>query len=192
MPKKFTWWSIDAAFTKSAKYFTLISVLLIVIIMLWATIDAITTKFFNFPIPGTAEFIEDMNIPMVFLGIAFVTMEQGHISGPVFEQKFSQRVNRWIRFAGYFLGFLFCALVAWRQIPLVDRYFTTQLSKGGKVDFVIWPFALSILIGFILAAVSFIFVMVRVLAGKEEVPGKDKTQNAEKIEAASIEELHIV
>lgn len=161
------WKSIDATIQKIAKWSLLIAVICIVFMMVLATLDIITTKFFNHPIPGTTEIIEDLNIPLVFLGMAYVQLTSGHIAGPVFEKRFSKSVNNAIKIAGCVLGILGCGFVAWRTLILLQTMILTQETKIGAVEFVLWPFALIILWSFVLQVIAFIPSIVRILTQSE-------------------------
>ena len=61
------WRIIDTAVTKVTEWFLSVSILCLVGMMILLTIDIITTKFFNMPIPGVTEIVEDLNIPLVFM-----------------------------------------------------------------------------------------------------------------------------
>jgi TRAP-type C4-dicarboxylate transport system permease small subunit len=146
--------------------------------MVSATIDIIATKFFNYPIPGTTEIIEDLNIPIVFMGMAYVQLTSGHLAGPVFEKQFSKNVNKAIKIISCLLGISVCGLIAWQGLLLLIEMIAGQLSKTGTVQFVLWPFALGSFLGFALVTISFILSIVRLIAAPDK---KNISENKEEI-----------
>ena len=171
------WWSIDAAITRATKWFLWVSVFCLAVMMTLATVDIITTKFFSRPIPSAGEFIEDFNIPLVFMGMAYVQLHRGHISGALFENTFSKRVNKIVKIGGYVLGIVVSGFVSWRAVPLFLHWLDTGIFKLGAVPFPMWPFALVTVLGFALLAIAFILSIVRLVALPEE--SKSETVSSE-------------
>lgn len=172
------WWAIDAFITRITQGALYVSIFCLGFMMLLATVDIITTKFFNTPIPSTAEFIEDFNIPLVYLGMAFVQLKRGHISGPVFENKFSAAVNKGIKIAGCVIGVLVCGVISWRTVPIVQDMLAKGTVKLGIVSFPLWPFSMITLISFLLLGIAYVLSIVRLVAKKEDNQDSS-TQGAE-------------
>ncbi|MFX0200946.1 MAG: TRAP transporter small permease subunit [Candidatus Hodarchaeota archaeon] len=164
---------IDAAITKVTVWFLFVSVLCLVVMMVLLTIDIITTKFFNMPIPGVTEIVEDLNIPLVFMAMAYVQLERGHIAGPIFENRFSATINNYIKIGGYFLGILITSFVAWRSISLLKEMLAVGEVKSGAIHFPLWPFALSSALSFVLFALTLALSIVRLLAFPEQYGQSD-------------------
>ena len=160
------WWSIDAAFTRLTNWVLAIPLFFVVAIMLLVTVDIITTKFFHYSVPSATEFVEDLNIPMVFIGMAYVQLTRGHIAGPVFEKVFPGGVNRAIALAGHFSGLFICGLISWRLLPVFQEMWVKGVAKAGVIQFPLWPFALGAFIGFVLLTVAYILSIVRELKGR--------------------------
>ena len=170
------WWSIDAVITRITKWALFVSIACIVYIMTIATIDIIATKFFNSPIPSTAEFIENLNILLVFMGMAFVQLERGHIVGPVFEKRFPKAVNKAIALAGYIMGILVCGLVSWGALVLTQDMIAVGHTKKSLIDFPLWPFALCLFVSFAMLAIAYVLSIVRTLARSENDKATDVIQ----------------
>jgi TRAP-type C4-dicarboxylate transport system permease small subunit len=168
------WRIIDAAVTKVTEWFLSVSILCLVGMMILLTIDIITTKFFNMPIPGVTEIVEDLNIPLVFMAMAYVQLERGHISGPIFEKSFSATINRYIKIGGYFLGILITSFIAWRSISLFLEMLAVGEVKSGAIHFPLWPFALSSALSFILFAIALALSIVRIIVIPEQYEQTDK------------------
>ena len=170
------WWSIDTVISRITKWALYVSIGCIAYMMAIATIDVITTKFFNCPIPSTSEFIEDLNIPLVYMGMAYVQLTKGHIVGSVFENKLSQATNRAIAIAGYIIGILVCGLLSWGGVVLIQEMLEIGLSKNSIIDFPIWPFALSLIISFVLMVLAYVLSIVRAVTGSDNREAEDITQ----------------
>ena len=174
------WWSIDAAITRLTKWFLWVSVFCLVFMMILATVDIITTKFFSRPIPSASEFIEDFNIPLVFMGMAYVQLHGGHVAGALFENRFSKGVSKAIKVGGCVLGVIVSGFVSWRAVPLFLHWLESGIFKSGAIPFPMWPFALVTVIGFALLAMAFILSIVRVIAlpeeGQNEIEAKTEAE----------------
>jgi TRAP-type C4-dicarboxylate transport system permease small subunit len=175
MNKTKLWLFIDVVIPKVTKWAMYVPVACIAYIMTIATIDVITTKFFNRPIPSTYEFIETLNIPLVFMAMAYVQLERGHIAGALFEKKLSKTVNKAIAVAGYMVGILVCGAISWGAARLMQDMIATKQTKLTALDFPTWPFALIIILSFALLAVAYIVSIVRALAKSESSEVKDVT-----------------
>jgi len=161
------WKILDKITTKLSEGALWISVLSLAVIMILATADIISTKFFSHPIPSTAELIEDLDIPLVFMGMAYVQMTRGHMAGPVFEKKFPPGVNRAIVLIGNILGFVVSVLISWKTFPIFHDAVSLSKVSSGTIPYSLWPFSFLTLLGFGLLALAFIVSSIRILLNPE-------------------------
>ncbi|MDB9822327.1 TRAP transporter small permease [Deltaproteobacteria bacterium] len=160
------WNSIDTWATRVIKWPVFVAATSIGVMMVLAVTDIIASKFFASPIPGTSEIIEEANVLVVCMAVAYVQLDRGHISVNVFENHFSKHINRFLRLFGYFVGIASCILVSWRAFILTHTMISTHAMKIGLVQFPLWPLPLVIFLGFALLAIAFVLVLIReIIAG---------------------------
>ncbi len=84
--------------------------------------DVILRYFFNAPISGAVEIIYILMGLLVFLGLALVTFEDGHIRVDVITNLMPRSLRRWVDLLVGLLSVGVAALVAWRlTIVAVDK-----------------------------------------------------------------------
>jgi TRAP-type C4-dicarboxylate transport system permease small subunit len=166
--------SIDVWLARIIKWPVFVSASCIGLMMLLAVTDIVTSKFFSLPIPGTAEIIEEANVFVICMAVAYVQLSRGHISVNVFAKCLSSRTNHALNLAGYILGMLASGLVSWRAVVLTQTMIELSSTKAGLVKFVLWPFPLAIVVGFTLLTLAFLITFVKGIAtGPELQPGSD-------------------
>lgn len=100
-----------------------------------------------------------LNIPVVFLAIAFIQVERGHTSIDLLLDKFPKLVQQVIMFLAYILGTAVCTFIGWREVVLtMDKFTTMAKSSQARTAFMVWPFAA---IGFITLAVAMLWCTIR-------------------------------
>ena len=168
------WRFVDVWLARIIKWPVFISATCIGCMMLLAVTDIVTSKFFSLPIPGTAEIIEEANVFVICMAIAYVQLSRGHISVNVFAKYLSPRANHALKLAGYILGMLASGLVCWRAIVLTQTMIELSSTKAGLVKFILWPFPFAIVVGFGLLVLAFIVTFIKGIAtGPEVQPGHD-------------------
>ena len=159
--KRNLWSYIDTGITKVATWCVFVAVFCIAVMMLLGVMDVIGDKFFARGIPSALEFIAQLNVVIVFLAVAYVVLERGHITMNVIENRISKRLNNVMRLVGYFLSILFCGFIGWRSLILVQRLIESAVPNSGQIRFPLWPFASALFFGCVLMTIAFILVAVR-------------------------------
>ena len=96
--------SIEARITKIIKFFVILSAASSAAMMIIAFVDVVGTKFFSLPLKGAAEFIEELNVLLVFFAIGYVELERGHIRIAVFEKFMFKGLINIINIFRYLVG----------------------------------------------------------------------------------------
>ncbi len=150
------WLSVDGMITSGVRWFVYIAAASAGVMMLLAFTDVIGAKFFHHGILGAGEMIEELNIVLVFMAIAYVQADKGHIRITFLEKYMSSWLNHALRLAGYFLGVLISGFLSWRALVLFQKHISVMATKEGAVSFILWPFSLALLIGLILLTIVFL------------------------------------
>jgi TRAP-type C4-dicarboxylate transport system permease small subunit len=161
-----TFQSIDKALSKVLKGAVYLSVFSAMYMTVSATVDVIMTKFFNLPIPGTTEMIEDLNIVLVFMALGYVQISRGHMTGGIINEHLSKGVNKVINLICYVMAFIIAGLICWRSIPLLFTFIENNTEKIGLFNYPLWPFALVTFIGFALLTIAYVLSFIRELTGQ--------------------------
>lgn len=112
----------DRALNRLEKVETFVSGAAMVIIMTWISADAIARYFFNKPITGTSEFIEDYLMAfLIFLSISWTFTQGGHVKVTLFLRFFPKPVLRWLNIAISILGFAFFSLMTVATLMVAFR-----------------------------------------------------------------------
>lgn len=131
------------------------------LIMIIATVDVITAKFFDTSVPSGKQFIEEFNVLLVFLAIAYVTHERGHIRITLLERWMSARLAHAFRLFGYVVAALCIGFCAWRAAALLLETLAQHAQKYGAINFPLWPFQMVLLLGLALLTLTFIMLFVK-------------------------------
>lgn len=137
---------------------------ILVLMVLLITIDVIMRYFFNLPLKGSYELVQFMLVTIVFLGLAFVQTEKGHVSISLLTNRLSSGQNAVIRSATYFLCLIIFSLVSWRCILQAET-----LRAGGTASDVlsipVFPFMWVVSFGSILICLIFLIDVIKSLDG---------------------------
>lgn len=162
----------------------------LVVVALLCTVDAFGAKLFSSSVPNGTEWVTYLNIPVVFLAIAFIQIERGHTTVDLLSSKFPKWLRKVISTIGNLLGIFISGYVGmceWRL--MLDKMRTAAKASSSANSFVIWPFACIVALGFFLLMVSFIWCLIRefVLEPQERMgalpmPEKEEQKEEEKHE----------
>jgi TRAP-type C4-dicarboxylate transport system permease small subunit len=134
--------------------------------VLLAVTDVIGYKLFSHGIPGASDLIEEFNVILVSMAIAYVQLERGHIRITVLEKFMSAGLSYGMRLAGYIIGILVCGLLSWRALILLQNMIENAVRKVGAIYFPLWPFSLALFLGFSFLTIAFIISLSRVITAK--------------------------
>ena len=166
-----TFLKIDGMICKALRAVTYVSMVCLVGIMLVAFFDVVGSKLHTvgLPIkgvPAANEIIQYLHIPMVYLAAAYVTLDRGHTKIDLLSSKFHKTVQKIFNIIGYLLGIGLCGIISWRGWIQMGKYISRHtMSSVSGTKFALWPFALIMVIGFVLLAISFVWAIVRECAG---------------------------
>lgn len=135
--------------------------------MLVSVVDVVGAKFFNFGIPSATEFVEQMNVPLVFGAIAFVALERGHIRIDSLDAVISSPIKLLLKIFSHVIEMAVCGFLSWRSLILVQDMIEKFARSVGSIMFPLLPFGLAVFIGFTLLTVAAILGIGReIIAGR--------------------------
>jgi len=137
----------------------------IVILMLLATAGAIGRKL-GHPVPCSLEACETIMFASVFLGMAFVALQGGHINVTLFTQKLSSRAQALMDAVVLLLSAAVFGLLTWSSLGLAWKWFLIREVRLGAFPWPIWPFRFLFVVGMGLITLQLIFSVVTLLGGK--------------------------
>lgn len=153
---------IDKVIYKAMWGVSVLSGISLFAVALLCTADAFGSKIFSASIPNSTEIITYLNIPVVFFAMAFIQVERGHTTVDLLSGRFPKAVKTAIHLVGYLLGAAICSFVGYCSFRLVlDKLATHAKASASASSFEVWPFALMVVIGFVLVAISFIWCIFR-------------------------------
>jgi len=111
----------------------------IIILMLLATTGAIGRKL-GHPVPCALEACETIMFASVFLGMAYVALQGGHINVTLFTQRLSPRTQEILDAIVLLLAAAVFGLLTWSSLGLAWKWFLIREVRLGAFPWPIWPF----------------------------------------------------
>ncbi len=160
-PLDYGW--LDGFYTALTRFFTYLAGAALFVIVAVCVIDVVSWKFFDWPFPSQQGLVTYLNVALVFLAVAYVQMDRGSVAIELLQDSFGLRgISKLaVRVFASILGAgisLFCAYRGWYL--LADLY-RTHASDTGVWHFPIWPFELTMVLGWFLLGVAFLFTIGR-------------------------------
>jgi len=134
----------------------------IVILMLLATAGAIGRKL-GHPVPCSLEASETIMFASVFLGMAYVALQDGHINVTLFTQRLSTRIQTILDTVVLLLSAAVFGLLTWSSWGLAWKWFLIREVRLGAFPWPIWPFRFLFVVGMGLIALQLIFSAVNLI-----------------------------
>lgn len=165
---------VDAVITRVIKYTSYVSAVCLVGIMLVTFVNVIGEKLRSLGLPTTGipastEIVSYLHVPVVFLSMAFVTLDRGHVRIDMLTSKFPKWLENICITLGYLLGAGITSFISWRAFIQMGKFIERhKMSSVSGVGFPLWPFALITAVGFALLALSLIWAIIRLYAMKNK------------------------
>ena len=135
---------IDHAFLKIEVFFALISGVAVFCLMLLAVVSVGGRNFFNSPLPGYVDWIEQAMPLIAFMGISYVMREGGHIRMDILVGMLKGRALYIVEFITTLAVLILMLLLVWGTWSHFDRSFDLNApmwSRDSSMDISlpIWP-----------------------------------------------------
>lgn len=138
----------------------------LVVLMLATVVDVIVRWISRSSVPGMIEVAETALVASVFLGLAWTSMQGGHVAVTIVTDRLRPRMARIVSSLIWLLN---AGMLAWMTVASVLRAIqSTSLNETrfGLVQWSVWPLRWIIAVGLLLWAVVAIVNLVRVLGGR--------------------------
>ena len=112
---------------------------LVLAMMFLVTSDVLLRQLFNQPVAGTFELMEMGMVGVVYLGVAFVQRQRGHISIEMATDWLPPRGRRLLEAFGSLIGLAFAAFLTWRGAVYAWDAFYTGSYVGSVLKLPLWP-----------------------------------------------------
>jgi TRAP-type C4-dicarboxylate transport system permease small subunit len=150
----------------------------IVILMVLATAGAIGRKF-GHPVPDVLEACETIMFASVFLGMAYVALQRGHINVTLFTQRLSPRAQTILDAGVLLLAAAVFGMLTWSSWGLAWKWFLIREVRLGAFPWPIWPFRFLFVVGMGLIALQLIFSAATLIS---EALGRETRARISRIE----------
>jgi len=139
-------------------------------------LDVCSRSFFNLPIPGTKEIVQNSIVAITFLQLPLAIFSGSMLRTTVFADAVPAPVRRLFRTLGYFLGvLLFIGLVLSTYEPFLEAYRIGEYEGEGALRVPIWPLRGLILVTSVFGIYAYVSMIYYDWSGKlvdeNEAPG---------------------
>jgi TRAP-type C4-dicarboxylate transport system permease small subunit len=164
------WQNLYDVLARVIKWSVIAAVISTALILVLSVTDIIGSKFFNQGFPGANAFVEELNLVVVFMAIAYVQLERRHMSITMLHRFMSSGVKHAITLFGDVLGILACGFFSWRTFILMRNMIAiSDIKNAAAIEFPLWPFALVNFYGFAILTIAFIMCFVKgIITGSDE------------------------
>ncbi|MFD1815377.1 TRAP transporter small permease [Rhodococcus gannanensis] len=149
------------------------AVVVLFVMMLHVTANALLRAFASSPIPNTLEITQYVYLPIIaLLGFMAAQARGEHIVADLVTHYFPPRFRRWVLFFGYALTAIVTAGFAWYGLEEANH--AHSIGKTAGVSTVVsWPVMYLVPLAFGVLTVQIAFAAVRALRGFEDEDATD-------------------
>ena len=151
---------LDRTLLKLEQKLALISGVAVFAIMVFAVVSVSGRNFFNRPIPGYVDWIEQLMPLIAFMGVAFTQRDGTHIRMDIFIGRLSGRALWAVEFLTALAAFILVAFLVWGSWAHFDRSFDFAArwwSRDSSIDIglPLWPAKLLVPVAFSVLVLRF-------------------------------------
>ncbi|UOQ60298.1 TRAP transporter small permease [Leucobacter rhizosphaerae] len=157
---------IDRALQRLSAGLGVLAASALVVLMLATVVDVLVRWISRSSVPGMIEVAETALVTSVFLGLAWTSMQGGHVAVTIVTDRLRPRMARIVSSLIWLLN---AGMLAWMTVASVLRAIqstTLNETRFGLVQWSVWPLRWIIAVGLLLWTVVAIVNLVRVLGGR--------------------------
>lgn len=140
------------------------------------SINAVSRKVLNAPIPGTTEATEALMPLLVMLPMAFTQFRRGHVRMTMVTEQLPDAVARSLQVVTLSIGALFMAWLTYASWTYAMQAYEVGETVWGVVRFPIWPTKFCISIGAALLSFQYVLDVIRISVFMEEYHHPEVTE----------------
>jgi TRAP-type C4-dicarboxylate transport system permease small subunit len=131
----------------------------VIVMMLITMADVVMRSFFNSPLEGAYEITEFMMAGVVFLGLAYMQREKGHLAIEIFTERMPPWARSVVRMFGYLVALMLFSAIAYETTELAYEAWDIQDYTMGAARLPLWPVKSAIAFGSILFCIRLVVDM---------------------------------
>lgn len=131
----------------AARWANYIGAAVLTAIMALTGIDVIGRYFLSKPLPGSFEITELLMAVMISLGLAYCSLERGHVRVDILTQKLSRRGQAIANFGADIVFLAISLLITWQTAYRVQSFIEKNLTTN-VLYLPIFPFVIVVVVGF--------------------------------------------
>jgi TRAP-type C4-dicarboxylate transport system permease small subunit len=135
----------------------IISFSALALLMLWMTADVVLVLF-GYPIPGTINYTEILNVIILFLPLAYVTARRGHIVVDIIQ--YTGKAKQITDFIADCSVFLYCVVFSWQLGIKAWKSLSTGEFDMIGIKVFIFPAKIALAVGVIGSALAALMLIV--------------------------------
>ena len=140
---------VDKGLTRFEKGLNFLSGVALILTMLLITIDAVARTFFNHPITGVGEIVEEYLLALiVFLSMSFTYTLGGHVKVDILSRLIPDRIMAKVNILLNFLGFVMFALLTYAGIGQAIHAAVIRQLSTSPLAFPLAPIFFCVPLGF--------------------------------------------
>ncbi len=139
----------------------IIAEILVILIVLLVVAEIIGRFIFGHPIPGQVEIATLSLVVIVYLGVAYTQMLDGHIRVDVLISRVKGAKREFLEAFVLVIGLFSTLMMVWATGKRAIESTMTHEFVTGVVNFPIWPGRCSVTFGFILLSLTLIIQIIR-------------------------------
>jgi TRAP-type C4-dicarboxylate transport system permease small subunit len=131
----------------------------VVVMMLITMADVAMRSVFNSPLEGAYEITEFLMAGVVFLGLAYMQREKGHLAIEIFTERMPPWARSAVRIFGYLVALVLFSAIAYETSQLAYEAWDVQDYTMGAARLPLWPVKTAIAFGSILFCIRLVVDM---------------------------------
>lgn len=129
------------------KVFSLTGGIIVAVLAILITVDIFLRFIFHDSVRGLYELAEFILVGSIYMSIAHVQAEKGHVRIEIFTSKLSRKIQRVLTIFGYLIGIVVFSVITWRAGCLAWQAWNTHEYSSGVVQWPMWPVKVVVPIG---------------------------------------------
>jgi TRAP-type C4-dicarboxylate transport system permease small subunit len=150
----------------------IVGVVILLAMMMMTVADVIMRYFFRRPIIGSEEISTLLMVCVVFLGIAWCALKDGHISVDIITGKLSKRGRAFLNSFDNILTFALALIIAWRTF--LEAVSVKKMDVNSPLlGIPRYPFIFVTAFGFLLLFLAALILFIRNVKSVKDADGRD-------------------
>ena len=133
---------------------TALGALAVLAIALIGTVDVLSIRILNQSIPGVIKLSEAGLVLALFLGLAVVVRNRGHIRIEILVTSLGPRTRRFCDVTGYLFTTVFFSMWSWQMGHMAAKSWSIRETATGLLSFPLYPIKFILFLGLLIATIE--------------------------------------